>query len=215
MDDLTNDLINAIVPYGEAIDLEIVRAKFQVILAGYNISKQSHEIALTDDNHTMYLIQSFLSEKLTKGCSMRTIAYYFDNRYTNAITESLNRVSKEISLLGRGYNFKVLRAKILYRNEAAKPAKFAYYEEPKPTQEITQEFVWDNFDVDWVVEEPNGSYIKIEQKTDINLDNVLVSSGTNIDTLMEYFKHNTSQIFQRAAEKRFPDTVAEIIKENE
>ena len=49
MDDLTNDLINAIVPYGEAIDLEIVRAKFQVILAGYNISKQSHEIALTDD----------------------------------------------------------------------------------------------------------------------------------------------------------------------
>ena len=37
MDDLTNDLINAIVPYGEAIDLEIVRAKFQVILAGYNI----------------------------------------------------------------------------------------------------------------------------------------------------------------------------------
>lgn len=140
---------------------------------------------------------------------------YFDNRYTNAITESLNRVSKEISLLGRGYNFKVLRAKILYRNEAAKPAKFAYYEEPKPTQEITQEFVWDNFDVDWVVEEPNGSYIKIEQKTDINLDNVLVSSGTNIDTLMEYFKHNTSQIFQRAAEKRFPNTVAEIIKENE
>lgn len=65
------------------------------------------------------------------------------------------------------------------------------------------------------MEEPNGSYIKIEQKTDINLDNVLVSSGTNIDTLMEYFKHNTSQIFQRAAEKRFPDTVAEIIKENE
>jgi len=38
---------------------------------------------------------------------------YFDNRYTNAITESLNRVSKEISAQGKGYNFKVLRAKIL------------------------------------------------------------------------------------------------------
>ena len=64
-------------------------------------------------------------------------------------------------------------------------------------------------------EEQNGSYIKIEQKTDINLENVLVSSGTNIDVLMEYFKHNTSQIYQRAAEKRFSDTVAKIIKENE
>lgn len=54
-----------------------------------------------------------------------------------------------------------------------------------------------------------------EQKTDINLENVLVSSGTNIDALMEYFKHNTSQIYQRAAEKRFPDTVAKIIKDTE
>lgn len=65
------------------------------------------------------------------------------------------------------------------------------------------------------MEEPNGSYIKIEQKTDINLDNVLVSSGTNIDALMEYFKHNTSQIFQRAAEKRFFDTVASSWINNE
>ena len=52
---------------------------------------------------------------------------YFDNRYTNSVTESLNRVSKEISDQGRGYNFKVLRAKILYRTPASKPAKFSYY----------------------------------------------------------------------------------------
>lgn len=132
---------------------------------------------------------------------------YFDNRYTNAITESLNRVSKEISAQGKGYNFKVLRAKILYRNEAAKPAKFAYYEEPKPTQEVTREFVWDNFDVDWVIEEPNGGFIRIEQKTDINLDNVLVSAGTNIDVLMDYFKHHTSEVIQRVVEKEFPNAI--------
>lgn len=132
---------------------------------------------------------------------------YFDNRYTNAITESLNRVSKEISAQGKGYNFKVLRAKILYRNEAAKPAKFAYYEEPKPTQEVTREFVWDNFDVDWVIEEPNGGFIRIEQKTDINLDNVLVSAGTNIDVLMDYFKHHTSEVIQRVVEKESPNAI--------
>lgn len=51
---------------------------------------------------------------------------YFDYRFTNAITESINRVSKEISSQGRGYNFKVLRAKILYRNPASKPAKYKY-----------------------------------------------------------------------------------------
>ena len=33
----------------------------------------------------------------------------------------------EISAQGRGYNFKVLRAKILYRTPASKPAKFSYY----------------------------------------------------------------------------------------
>ena len=135
---------------------------------------------------------------------------YFDNRYTNAITESLNRVSKEISLLGRGYNFKVLRAKILYRNEAVKPAKFAYYEEPKPTQKITREFVWDNFDVDIVIQEPNGSYIIVEAMKEVNLDNVSVSSGTSIDDLMDYFKQHPSQIYQRIAEKKNPNILQEI-----
>ena len=133
---------------------------------------------------------------------------YFDNRYTNAITESLNRVSKEISLLGRGYNFKVLRAKILYRNEAAKPAKFAYYEEPQPTQEITTNFDWDNFDI--YIEEPNGGYIIVEAKKDINLDKIGIPAGVNIDALTEYFRCNTSRIFQRAIEKQNPNILQEI-----
>lgn len=61
---------------------------------------------------------------------------------TNAITESLNKVSKEISAQGRGYNFNVLRAKLLYRNEAAKPAKFAYHEPQRPSTGVMQDMTF-------------------------------------------------------------------------
>ena len=49
---------------------------------------------------------------------------YFDNRYTNAQTESLNNVIREVDRAGRGYTFPVLRAKILYRHITAKKGKF-------------------------------------------------------------------------------------------
>ena len=67
---------------------------------------------------------------------------YFDFRFTNAVTESLNKVSKEISAQGRGYNFNVLRAKILYRNQAAKPAKFAYHEPQRPSTGVMQDMTF-------------------------------------------------------------------------
>ena len=57
------------------------------------------------------------------------------------------------------------------------------------------------------IEVANGGFIRIEQKTDINLDNVLVSAGTSIDVLMDYFKHHTSEIFQRVVEKEFPNAI--------
>lgn len=51
---------------------------------------------------------------------------YFDNRYTNAQTESLNNVIREVDRAGRGYTFPVLRAKILYRHITAKKNKFTF-----------------------------------------------------------------------------------------
>lgn len=51
---------------------------------------------------------------------------YFNNRYTNAQTESLNNVIREIDRAGRGYTFPVLRAKILYRHITAKKGKFSF-----------------------------------------------------------------------------------------
>ena len=42
------------------------------------------------------------------------ILAFFDYPITNAYTESLNRVAKEINRAGRGYSFEVLRARVLF-----------------------------------------------------------------------------------------------------
>ena len=51
---------------------------------------------------------------------------YFDYRYTNAQTESLNNIIREIDRAGRGYTFDVLRAKVLFRGSITKKGKFNY-----------------------------------------------------------------------------------------
>lgn len=110
---------------------------------------------------------------------------YFDNRFTNAVTESLNRVSKEISAQGRGYNFKVLRAKILYRNTAVKQAKYSYYKPAINSHEL-------------------GDYIDVEFTKDgmnVKANEYAISSGVDIDELSELLKTNTQAIFEKAWEQ--------------
>lgn len=46
---------------------------------------------------------------------------FYDHRVTNASTESTNRLAKDISRMGRGYSFEVLRARLIYEKEAQKP----------------------------------------------------------------------------------------------
>jgi transposase len=40
---------------------------------------------------------------------------FFDHRFTNAYTESLNRITKDFNRVGRGYKFDRIRAKVLLR----------------------------------------------------------------------------------------------------
>lgn len=51
---------------------------------------------------------------------------FFDYRYTNGITECLNNLIKDIEKRGRGYSFDVIRAKMLFANNAVKAAKFSF-----------------------------------------------------------------------------------------
>lgn len=112
---------------------------------------------------------------------------YFDNRFTNAITESLNRVSKEISAQGRGYNFKVLRAKILYRNTAVKQAKYSYYKKHIKPHELR-----DLIDV-----EATGKGFCVKA------NDYAISAGVDLDELSELLKTHHTAIFQKAWETYF------------
>lgn len=74
-------------------------------------------------NEGCHAFDGFIS---TVGNWYTEIFNYFDNRYTNAQTESLSNVIREVDRAGRGYTFPVLRAKILYRHITAKKGKFTF-----------------------------------------------------------------------------------------
>lgn len=48
---------------------------------------------------------------------------YFDNRITNAYTESANSLTRLMHRMGRGYSFEVLRARMLYDERARKATR--------------------------------------------------------------------------------------------
>lgn len=48
---------------------------------------------------------------------------YFDKRLTNAYTESLNSIIRQVDRRGRGHSFEVLRAKVLFNEELHKNRK--------------------------------------------------------------------------------------------
>ncbi|HQR54424.1 MAG TPA: ISL3 family transposase [Burkholderiaceae bacterium] len=50
----------------------------------------------------------------------RDVFNYFDHRITNAYTESVNNLIKLENRMGRGYSFEVLRARMLYDQQATK-----------------------------------------------------------------------------------------------
>jgi len=45
----------------------------------------------------------------------------YDYPVTNAYTESVNRLAKDVNRMGRGYSFDVIRARLLFDQEARKP----------------------------------------------------------------------------------------------
>ncbi|MFD1396749.1 ISL3 family transposase [Kroppenstedtia eburnea] len=48
---------------------------------------------------------------------------YFDKRLTNAYTESINSIIRQVERMGRGYSFEALRAKILFNENLHKKRK--------------------------------------------------------------------------------------------
>lgn len=62
--------------------------------------------------------KEFKSIRRTFNNHKEEIFNYFDHPYTNAFTESMNNIIKQVEKNGKGYSFEVLRAKVLYGTEA-------------------------------------------------------------------------------------------------
>jgi transposase len=56
---------------------------------------------------------------------------YYDVPITNAYTESVNNVAKEMNRMGRGYSFDVIRARVLYDDEARADTRQTLRKKPR------------------------------------------------------------------------------------
>lgn len=78
-------------------------------------AEMTYQVWLEDLNKQSDLIRESFSEITTfMGNWREPIFNYFDVRTTNAYTESVNGLLKQIYRNGRGYSFKAIRAKVLY-----------------------------------------------------------------------------------------------------
>ena len=102
---------------------------------------------------------------------------YFDYEYTNAATESLNRVSKEVSAKGRGYKFEVLRAKMIYATTASKPPKYTYYQ--KQNEYFADVIPGNSIGFAMATYRPEKQHKRID-----------VGAGVDIDELLDILEHS-------------------------
>lgn len=86
---------------------------------------------------------------------------YFDNRVTNAYTESLNSIIRKLDQSGRGYSFDVLRAKLLFNENLHKKRK------PKFNSDAFMHMT------------SKGSFYRVEPEVD---DSELVNYGVSFST---------------------------------
>ena len=83
---------------------------------------------------------------------------YFDKRLTNAYTESINSIIRQVERMGRGYSFDALRAKILFNEKLHKKRKPRFNSSAFNKAMLYDTFNWyevndhditDNFGVDF------------------------------------------------------------------
>jgi transposase len=63
------------------------------------------------------------------------IFHYYDVPISNAYTESINNIAKEMNRMGRGYSLDVIRARLLYNDEAHKDTRQTIRKKPRKKTE--------------------------------------------------------------------------------
>jgi transposase len=59
---------------------------------------------------------------------------YYDFPITNGYTESINNLAKSMNRMGRGYSFEVIRARLLYDNDARKDNRTTIRKKPRRSE---------------------------------------------------------------------------------
>lgn len=114
-----------------------IKSTFPLLAAVYDAKEAFYGIYECKDRQTAvkaYLrwrkglgadLERIFNELLTAVTNWNEpIFAYFDHRFTNATTEALNSLSRKIEDEGRGYSFKVMRAKMLFSKKSHKVERF-------------------------------------------------------------------------------------------
>lgn len=73
---LTNELIQSLIPYIEASDIDDVRMHITMVLNKYDVSQAERSLIVYEQDETELMLKRFLAAKIAKGLSARTVKYY-------------------------------------------------------------------------------------------------------------------------------------------
>ena len=84
---LANELVIAITPYLTGLEIQDLKMRIDMVLGHYDITQAEHALTVYEGDINDLMLKRFLSAKIAKGCSKRTIQEY---------GKTIPRVLKEI-----------------------------------------------------------------------------------------------------------------------
>lgn len=138
-------------------DMQIMFIDFPQLKLAYELKEQFRDIYKCNNRDDALKAYSIWKESVPKDMKyyqdvIKTIDNwqyeifnYFTCRITNAYTESLNNLIKNIEKAGRGYSFEVLRAKVLFGTSATRKPKYTRANTSNKTYTFTTAFSWNDF----------------------------------------------------------------------
>ena len=89
---LTEELINAALPFIDRRQIDDLKLKITMVLSKYSITKESTDLIVYEGDVNENMLKRFLMAKAAAGCSPNTLRYY-----KNSISFFFNRVNKPFS----------------------------------------------------------------------------------------------------------------------
>ena len=89
---LKNELVTMLEKYIDGDALETVKMKITIILNNYHIDQEERSMVVYEQDETELALKKFIAAKIAKGCTPRTVNYYF------------TECKKILAVMGKPYN---------------------------------------------------------------------------------------------------------------